>query len=1273
MKAGTLEIELLANIARLQKDMDEAKRVVGGAMASIEKTVGAAKQAIGLLGGVLSVGMFAGWVKSAIDAADKLDDMAEKTGIAAKQLSALKYAGEVTGTPLDSLSKGILKLSQNMASAASGSKAQADAFRVLGISVKNADGSLRDSDRVLGEVADKFVSFRNGPAKAALAIELFGKAGAEMIPLLNQGAEGISELKDEAEAFGLVIGNDVAKAAADFNDNLTRMQLASEGFATSVAAQVLPTLNQFAAYVLEGSKGAATFGSMIGTAFDTVAQTVAVLGANIMFVLKSIGRELAAWAAQVMAALRGDFAGFTAISDAVKEDGERARKELDAFEQRVLGTQRILDKIQSDPRELARRGRGTQSDAPVVPGGGASTKAQISEYEKLAQKLRSDVARAISEVEAAQLGLNKAQTEYLALTKSPEWAKFSKIEKERVKSLYDQLSAIEETKNAERDAIKVAQDRATARAAEDKAIQDYLAAQSQAWSEEAKAAEDAADAAEQEMQQFGMLRSEIAELTLARLLDKRTAYEAGSEAALAVERQIAAQRRLIEAIRGTERKEAEKKATEQAQEEWQRTADQIGQSLSDALMEGGRSFGEYLKGLLRTEVGLWIKNQIVALMNSIGGKGGTTTGSTSSGGMVGGIGSVITKIGENVGSSFLTTVGKWLPGIGAVVGVLSSLFGNKNKWTKGFGEAGVTGGLAMSGQTGAFDSLVVPGQRSTFSNANYSEAIASGTETLAQGIADMMRSFGGSGAFSIAQAASTASKKDQAETNTAVMINGQLFETGSQKSKKEDQAQVIADQALRATVKILQETVTGRFGEYFDSVDALKADIPDLQALLETATAVQQLGKQLQWLGGPFDDLTGLSVQATSELAKAAGGYDQLLSSASAAYNILFSEQERAAELNRDVAQAFADLNVAVPDSRQSFIDLLESIDESTESGAELEAQLLALVPAWDQVKNAATPGATASRGGTPGGFAGSADDVAMAYGRTQMQQTKALVEAAGGEFYSAGWDRRMANYNAPASVRFQRAQLDSYARQFAASKGINPDGSLTQLTAQLEGMFGMKGGYDPFGTNALKQAEYAEQADRRTRAGMGGASLVQSWQEAMNRQFDLLQQQSDEIMASIEAYRSLNESLRDFKQSLQLGSMSTLTPQQQYELARAEFERVSGMAAAGDTTAQGMLQGVISTFLEESRTYFGANDAYVADMDRSVGIIDQVVAQRETLEEKSVKLLESVDKKLADLIEVSKRNGLVQESGFVESVKATRDAVEKQLQASKSERAANA
>ena len=222
------------------------------------------RQAASLQTGIAAVGPTLAGVfalvgaKGALDMLDTLDDLQEKTGISVEKLSELRFAGESVGTPLEALATGVQRLSKLMSSAAGGNKEAASTFKTLGVEVKSADGALRNSEDVLGDLADRFSSYEDGAAKAALAQGIFGKSGAEMIPLLNQGREGIAKLRTEAEQLGAIYGGDLAKQAADFNDNLTKLQLASEAAAVSIGGPLLRSLSNLMNQYLEIQKIGAT-------------------------------------------------------------------------------------------------------------------------------------------------------------------------------------------------------------------------------------------------------------------------------------------------------------------------------------------------------------------------------------------------------------------------------------------------------------------------------------------------------------------------------------------------------------------------------------------------------------------------------------------------------------------------------------------------------------------------------------------------------------------------------------------------------------------------------------------------------------------------------------------------------------------------------------------------------------------------------------------------------------------------------------------------------
>lgn len=438
MAAGSIVIDLLMKTASLETDSRRAEKRLKEFQREVERmgvAVGAAFAAVG----VASAAM----VKHAIDSADEMGKMAQKVGTTVEELSALAYAASLTGPSQEQLGQAMVKLAKNMADAAQGTGEAGKAFTALGINVRNSDGTLKSSAAVLTEIAEKFTGFRDGAEKTALAVELFGRSGAELMPLLNQGADGIAELTSEARQFGVLLDGDLAKAAEDFNDNLTRMGAAVSGVATRAARELLPALGEVSSMLVDVAKHEAT----VSVAADivkaavggliTVFQTVAVVGSDVGFVFLSVGREIGAWAAQLAALARGDWQGFRAISDAVKADGERARAELDKFQAKIMN---IGQPAARDPRllgdvpSIASQTAGWRSAAPQVPGGGGGGgKGRASRAEK--PFATSDRFSAADALEAEVRMLNEAQE---------AWAKYSQQQQSITSDRYDAAFAMEE-------------------------------------------------------------------------------------------------------------------------------------------------------------------------------------------------------------------------------------------------------------------------------------------------------------------------------------------------------------------------------------------------------------------------------------------------------------------------------------------------------------------------------------------------------------------------------------------------------------------------------------------------------------------------------------------------------------------------------------------------------------------------------------------------------------------------------------------------------------
>jgi hypothetical protein len=214
---------------RESKTILTATDQTGGAFASFQRSIQSSMQSIGSMQGALAglaggavIGGFTTLVKHSLDYADSLNKMAQKTGVATAELSKLSYAAKLSDVSNEQLTKGFKGLSEMMVKAGDATSYQATLFKQMGIDLKGGTGPA------LEKIADQFAGMADGATKTALAVELFGKAGQDMIPLLNAGSAGMAKMKDEAEALGLVIDGETAEAAERFNDNMKAMATGAE-------------------------------------------------------------------------------------------------------------------------------------------------------------------------------------------------------------------------------------------------------------------------------------------------------------------------------------------------------------------------------------------------------------------------------------------------------------------------------------------------------------------------------------------------------------------------------------------------------------------------------------------------------------------------------------------------------------------------------------------------------------------------------------------------------------------------------------------------------------------------------------------------------------------------------------------------------------------------------------------------------------------------------------------------------------------------------------
>lgn len=192
-------------------------------------------------------------VTDSIDAFDKLGKTTQKLGVSAQDFTELQHAAEMTDISTEKLAASMTKLNKAIADAASGGTSKgAEALKDLGVNIRDSSGELRNSADVFREVAQAFSEIPDGAEKATLAMQIFGKSGADLIPLLNEGAAGLEAFAEQAKALGLVISDTDTLLADQFNDNVDLMKKQFEGATNSLTSGLLPALALLSTELADG-------------------------------------------------------------------------------------------------------------------------------------------------------------------------------------------------------------------------------------------------------------------------------------------------------------------------------------------------------------------------------------------------------------------------------------------------------------------------------------------------------------------------------------------------------------------------------------------------------------------------------------------------------------------------------------------------------------------------------------------------------------------------------------------------------------------------------------------------------------------------------------------------------------------------------------------------------------------------------------------------------------------------------------------------------------
>lgn len=381
----------------VKAELDSVGNAGSSSLGRIAAGANAAGSALRLLGpviGALSTGALFGFVKSAIDTAGGLGELAQSAGVSTDALQALQFGAVSAGVGAAEMQKGIERLTRTIADAATGNASAARGFREIGIAFEDSSGNIRSTEAVLADVADAVQRARSPFEQAAIATTFFGdRLGQRLIPLLSQGRQGLQEVVERAISFGAVIDSEVIARADEASDKIAELTTAFSKLGTTILASAAPALTAVANALAKIAQGPSlrdqsnAFAAEIGLLQEQLKTTEEALARG------GLGRAQEESLRDQARSLRSQIETLGGVAGAIQEQ----RQALEGRAARVLNP----DGPQGAPRPR-----------PNLSGGGGE-----SEEDKLRKRLAD---KALAEVLAADRKLFQERDRLIAASVAPQ-------------------------------------------------------------------------------------------------------------------------------------------------------------------------------------------------------------------------------------------------------------------------------------------------------------------------------------------------------------------------------------------------------------------------------------------------------------------------------------------------------------------------------------------------------------------------------------------------------------------------------------------------------------------------------------------------------------------------------------------------------------------------------------------------------------------------------------------------------------------------------------
>lgn len=903
--------------------VDAASEVLRGIKGRTDDLEGSFRKLAAVSFAGLSAGGLAASISSAISAAAAMEELSQKTGIATAQLTALDYAMRREGVSTEAFAKGMKELSKNMVEAGEASSKAGKLFAELGV---NAKGDTREA---LLKIADTFAALPDGATKAALAVELFGKAGLDLIPALNNGAEGIRQIEEQARKLGLTFDGETGRAAKKFKDDMFALEESSKRLGVSLATQLLPNLTSISAAMRQAAEdggllqavwvGLGGLGNLIfnGTEVNQAKNEIATLTKQI--------EELEA---ATVGAEGKQLANLIKALDTLNPKLEAAKQRL----KELTEAPPAADKPKDDPRVKALQDRINELLRPAT----AKAAAAIGEdLDKILQKtlavsqgVEADFTKAVAALNiAVATGQISLEAYGAALDK-----------------LLSRQPAFKAARDAEISAAKVRNEEVQKEIEADQRLED-------AKNNSIRSIREYAEQLEFEATLQGLSNAEREKAIALRQLEKAgidTTTESVQVLVNRIRDQIQAQQDLRNQV-----------------SVWNELSDGAGRFFYDLALNGRDAFSSLkssLKSFAAEMVALFAKRFVLQI-------GASITGSTA-------LSAAASSTGEgSLAGSLLNAGASFFGGSGAGAGLLQSGLGS----LLGGGTGGAVAAselLSMASAAGPYIAAIAAAY------ALYNAFKDKGENWKGRiGFGDMANAYSVDGVFGregfqYLAGDDTTNRAIQGFFASTRPIDQQLsgFLTPAQRAAISGRLSAYNTSGTRADgqpaefafgkgdetagQQLTLEYLKQKYGAIFDEIDGefaafIRGYTGKSEDLLKAIGEFAGVLGALDGIGIP-----GLDIKALQGLKKAGEDITQTFTRVAAEWsayqNAFLTDAEKLGIAQQQIAKGFDDLGIAVPKSKEEFKALVASLDLSTEAGRTLFAALMKLAPGFAAVEDAA-------------------------------------------------------------------------------------------------------------------------------------------------------------------------------------------------------------------------------------------------------------------------------------------------------------------------------